>query len=426
MGVYPMLLDETCFFLAVDFDGSDWQQDANAFLQTCRHFDLCVALERSRSGNGGHVWFFFDEALSANLARKVASHILTETMENRPEIGLTSYDRLFPNQDTLPKGGFGNLIALPLQKQARERGNTVFLDQQLLPYADQWAFLASVQRISRARAEALVRDAESKGRILGVRMALADDNEDDSPWTRPASRRRKDPPIVGSLPKKLELVLGDQVYISRDDLLPGLCNRLIRLAAFQNPEFYRAQAMRLPTYNKPRVVSCAEDHPKHLSVPRGCLDEVVALLETLKIQPVLRDERSAGRPLKVCFSGILRPEQRIAAEAMSRHDTGVLAATTAFGKTVLAAWLIAERGVNTLVLVHRQQLLEQWIERLSAFLNLPDSEIGRVGGGRKKQTGSLDVALMQSLVRKGVVDDSIADYGHLIVDECHPHLSAQF
>ena len=423
MGVYPMLQDETCYFLAVDFDREKWQEDAGAFLETCRRLALPVALERSRSGNGGHVWFFFEEAISAGLARKLGSHVLTETMENRPEIGLGSYDRLFPNQDTLPKGGFGNLIALPLQKQARQRANTVFLDDNFKPHPDQWSFLASVRRISRARAETLVRDAESKGRIIGVRMAVVDE-DDDTPWTAPPSRRRMEPPIVGSLPESLELVLADEIYIAKENLPPGLRNRLVRLAAFQNPEFYRAQAMRLPTYDKPRIISCAEDHPKHFPLPRGCLDEVQQVLRALKIKPIVRDERCGGTPLNVSFCGALRPEQQAAAKAMLEHDTGVLAATTAFGKTVIAAWLIAQRGVNTLVLVHRQQLLEQWIERLSAFLGLPPKMIGRLGGGRKKLTGALDVALIQSLVRKGAVDDRIAAYGHLVVDECH-HLSAR-
>ncbi len=423
IGVYAMLLDETCFFLAVDFDRESWQQDAEAFLETCQRLDVPAALERSRSGNGGHVWFFFEEAIPASLARKLGSHILTETMESRPEIGLHSYDRLFPNQDTLPKGGFGNLIALPLQKAARQRGNTVFLDKEFRPHADQWAFLASVRRISRARVEALVRDAESKGRIIGVRIAAVEEDDDD-PWTAPPSRRRKEPPIPGPLPAKLELVLGDQIYIAKDNLPPALRNRLLRLAAFQNPEFYRAQAMRLPTYDKPRIIACAEDHPKHFGLPRGCLDEVRETLESLNIQPVLRDERCAGIPLNVSFAGTLRPDQQMAADALLQEDIGVLAATTAFGKTVIAAWLIAQRGVNTLVLVHRQQLLEQWIERLSTFLNLPAKTVGRLGGGRKKLTGTLDVALMQSLVHKGVVDDRVGDYGYLIVDECH-HLSAR-
>jgi superfamily II DNA or RNA helicase len=181
--------------------------------------------------------------------------------------------------------------------------------------------------------------------------------------------------------------------------------------------------MRLGTYDKPRVIGCAEDLPAHIGLPRGCLEEVADLLSELKINLVIRDERVAGNPLDLQFAGILRPDQEAAAAAMLAHDTGVLAATTAFGKTVLAAWLIAARGVNTLVLVHRQQLLEQWVERLSSFLGLPAKSIGRLGGGHKKLTGGIDVALIQSLVRKGIVDDRVADYGHLIVDECH-HLSA--
>ena len=422
MGVYPMLQDETCHLLAVDFDRENWQEDASAFIGTCRRFDLPATLERSRSGNGGHVWFFFEEAISAGLARKLGSHILTETMENRPEIGLGSYDRLFPNQDTLPKGGFGNLIALPLQRQARQRENTVFLDGQFKPHPDQWSFLASVRRISRVQVEMLVRDAESKGRIIGVRLAVMDE-DDDSPWTAQPSRRRKEPPIVGRLPESLDLVLADEIYIAKENLPPGLRNRLLRLAAFQNPEFYRAQAMRLPTYDKPRIICCAEDHPKHFALPRGCLDEVQQVLQAMKIKPVVRDERCGGTALNVSFSGTLRPEQQAAAKAMLGHDIGVLAATTAFGKTVIAAWLIAQRGVNTLVLVHRQQLQEQWVERLSAYLGLSPKMIGRLGGGRKKLNGILDVALIQSLVRKGAVDDQIAAYGHLVVDECH-HLSA--
>jgi len=423
MGVYPMLLDETCLFLAVDFDRENWQADAGAFVETCRTLDVPVALERSRSGNGGHVWFFFAEAVSASVARKLGSHILTETMERHPELGLDSYDRLFPNQDTLPKGGFGNLIALPLQKRARDRGNSVFLDEQFNPHPDQWAFLSAVSRISRARVEALAREADTKGRVLGVRMVVIED-DDDAPWTALPSRRRREATIAGPLPESIEMVLSDQIYVPKENLPPALRNRLVRLAAFQNPEFYRAQAMRLPAYDKPRIIHCAEDHSKHIGLPRGCLEEVRELLDSLKIKLVLRDERCSGTPLEVSFHGALRPEQQAAAEAMLHHETGVLAATTAFGKTVLAAWLIARRGVNTLVLVHRQQLMEQWIERLSTFLGLPVKQIGRLGGGRKKLTGALDVALVQSLVRKGEVNDCVAGYGHVVVDECH-HLSAR-
>ena len=422
MGLYPLLTDETCYLLAVDLDGDAWQADIGALRETCGRLALPTALERSRSGKGGHLWLFFAEAIPANMARNVGSYLLTETMEGRPEIGLSSYDRLFPNQDTLPKGGFGNLIALPLQKKPRSAGNSVFLDEEVEPYQDQWAFLSTVRKIPRAQAEALAREAERRGRITGVRSAFEEEDE-DLPWTSPPSRRRKEPPIAEPLPKTLELVLGDQIYVAKEHLPPALRNRLTRLAAFQNPEFYRAQAMRLSTFGKPRVIHCAEDGPKYLALPRGCLGEAQALLSSLGIEAPLRDERFGGTPLDVRFHGELRPEQQLAADAMAAHDIGVLAATTAFGKTVLAAWLIARRGVNSLVLVHRQQLLEQWVERLASFLDVPAKTIGRLGGGRKTLTGRLDVALIQSLVRKGVVHDCVGSYGHLVVDECH-HLPA--
>lgn len=421
-GVYPLLLDETCFLLAVDFDKGAWRDDARAFLETCERLNVPAALERSRSGRGAHVWFFFEEAIPAALARRLASYVLTETMERRPDIGLDSYDRLFPNQDTMPQGGFGNLIALPLQKAAREQDNCVFLDGDLIPWVDQWAFLSGVRKIERRQAESIVEGAERRGRILGVRLPPQDDGEEE-PWTALPSRHRRNEAPIGERPHALELVVGNQIYIAKDGLSPGLRNRLLRLAAFQNPEFYKAQAMRLSTYDKPRVIACAEDHPHHIALPRGCLDDVRQTLTDLGVRIDVRDERCAGDRLDVTFHGELRPEQQVAADAMLRHDTGVLAATTAFGKTVVAAWLIAQRGVNTIVLVHRRQLLDQWIERLAAFLGTPAISIGRIGGGRSRPTGKIDVAIIQSLVRKGVVDDRIAQYGHVVIDECH-HLSA--
>lgn len=422
-GVYPMLLDESCFFLAMDFDKTHWQQDTTAVLETCRRLNVPTALERSRSGNGGHVWIFFDEAIPATIARRLGSHVLTETMERRPDIGLDFYDRFFPNQDTLPRGGFGNLIALPLQKQPRMHGNSEFLDGHGTPYLDQWRFLSAIRRMSRSAVQEIVQDAGRRGRIINVRMAMPDDDAEE-PWLTAPSRRPREPAIQGTLPKRLTLTLGDQIYIEKKFLPPELRNRLVCTAAFQNPEFYKAQSMRLPTYDKPRIIACAEEHSQHIALPRGCFEDIQMLLSDLKIGIDIRDERVAGAPLDVTFQGELRPGQQKAVNEMLRHETGVLSATTAFGKTVVAAWLIAARGVNTLVLVHRRQLLDQWVERLAKFLDVTEKDIGRIGGGRKKPTGRIDVAIIQSLVRNGVVNDCVADYGHLIVDECH-QMSAQ-
>ena len=421
IGLYPMFRGETCLLLAVDFDNKSWQDDTHAFVTTCQRLTIPVAVERSRSRNGSHVWFFFSEPVPTAAARKLASHLITETMEHFPGIGLDSYDRFIPNQDTLPSGGFGSLIALPLQKKPRAQGNSLFLDHDFQPHADQWAFMAAIKKISPSRIDKIIQRAATDNRIIGVRLSPTD-TDDDTPWLATPSRRRKETPIA-DIPEKLDITLGDQIYIPKQELPPPLTNRLLRIASFQNPEFYKLQAMRFSTFGTPRILACAEEFPHHIGLPRGCLDEVTALFAGLKIATTINDERFCGTPLPVEFQGTLRPAQVTAARAMAAHDTGVLSATTAFGKTVLAAWLIAKRGVNTLVLVHRKQLLEQWIERLSSFLALEKSSIGQIGGGRKDVTGQLDVAIIQSLVRKKVVNDLVADYGHLVVDECH-HIPA--
>ena len=422
IGVYPMLLDETCWFLAVDFDKADWQEDVSAFLETCRLHNVPAALERSRSGNGGHIWIFFTKPVSAFQARKMGAFLITQTMERRPELGLESYDRFFPSQDTLPSGGFGNLIALPLQKKPRERNNSVFLNAHFEPYADQWACLASICRMESQELDRLVDKAEKSGDLLGVQLST-EDEVDETPWLQPPSKRQQELPLTGPLPEKIELVLANQVYIPKEGLPPGLRNQLVRLAAFQNPEFYKAQAMRFSTFDKPRIISCCEVYSQHLALPRGCLDAVIDLLQSLTIEVAIKDERQQGKPIESAFQGLLKPEQQQAADALLLHETGTLSASTAFGKTVLATYLIAQRKTNTLVIVHRRQLLDQWIKALAKFLDLKSDHIGQIGGGKNKPTGLVDVAMVQSLVKKGVVDDRVTDYGYVIVDECH-HISA--
>ena len=421
VGIYPMLPDETCWFLAADFDKASWKQDIAAFRDTARAKGVPVAIERSRSGNGAHAWIFFKEPVAASDARRLGALLVTATMDRCPDIGFDSYDRFFPSQDTMPAGGFGNLIALPFQSQPRENGNSVFVDDDFHPYEDQWAYLSQLGRLSRDELWSIVADAAAEGQIFGVRLPSTD--EDDEPWAAPPSRRQNEPPIEGPLPASVQVVLGNQVYINRSELPPALVNRVARLAAFQNPEFYAAQAMRLPTFGKPRIISCAELFPKHVALPRGCLDDLTSLLGSVGIAAELRDERQHGRPLAAQFLGELTPEQNDAVAALIKHETGVLAAATAFGKTVVAAKMIAARARNTLILVHRRQLLEQWVARLQTFLDIRPASFGVIHGGKKKPTGVIDVALMQSLVRRGIVSDLVADYGHVVVDECH-HLSA--
>jgi superfamily II DNA or RNA helicase len=423
IGVYPLLPDETCWFLAVDFDKKAWQEDATVFLKTCGEMGVPKALERSRSGKGAHIWMFFDRPVQASLARKFGCAILTRSMERRHQIGLDSYDRFFPSQDTMPKGGFGNLIALPLQRLPREKGNSVFLNREFEAYPDQWLFLSTIERIQLEKVDTIVREASRNGSVLGVRISLADEGIEEDPWTLPPSKKKTEKTIKGPFPQTVRIVQSNLIYIEKKGLPPAFLNRLIRLAAFQNPEFYRAQAMRLSTFGKPRIIGCAEDFPSYVGLPRGCLDDALALFKSHDIKPELADERFEGLSINVIFKGELRPLQQEAAQLLLTHDNGILSAPTAFGKTVIAAWLIAKRKVNTLVLVHRRQLMDQWRERLALFLGMPVEDIGQVSGGKKRVTDSIDIGLIQSLSRKGEVKDMVARYGQVIVDECH-HIPA--
>src|SRR5258708_5204166 len=322
VGVYPLLPDETCWFLAVDFDKKTWEYDSQAFVETCQELSVPAALERSRSGKGGHIWIFFDRALSAITARKLGCVILTRTMERRHQVGLDSYDRFFPNQDTMPKGGLGNLIALPLQLAPRKAGNTKFINSDFHPYSDQWQFLSTIRRMPVDAVEEIVAEAQRKGDLIGVRMSIADDEDAQDPWTLPPSRKRKERPIEGPLPKTVQIVRANLVYVESKDLPPAMLNRLLRLAAFQNPEFYKAQAMRLSTYDKPRVIACGTEFVQHIAVPRGCLTETLALLEAHKIRPAVRDERYAGTAIEAEFQGQLRPFQEEAVAKITAHDEG--------------------------------------------------------------------------------------------------------
>lgn len=418
VGVFPLLTDGGCHFLAVDFDGADWREDARGFLGACTELEIPAALEISRSGDGAHVWIFFDEAVPARAARQLGAALISHTCTRTRQLALSSYDRLFPNQDTMPKGGFGNLIALPLQKQPREQGCSVFVDETLTPYPDQWDYLASIRPLPVAQLEAALLRASGGRHPLDVAFAAEEDAAE--PWRRPALSPGR---LPGPLPASLTLVLANLIFIAKKDLPQPLANRLIRLAAFQNPEFYKAQALRLSVWNKPRIIGCAENFPHHIALPRGCLGAVLDLLEQNGIAAELRDERVSGRKVPVSFTGVLRKDQKRALRTLAKDATGVLCAPTAFGKTVTAAALIARRKVSTLILVHRTELLRQWQERLPSFLDLPKDTLGVIGGGKNRPTGQIDIAVMQSLSRREDLVERLDGYGQVIVDECH-HLSA--
>ncbi len=418
VGVYPLLDDDTCCFLAVDFDDDAWDEDARAFARSCDELGVSVALEISRSGQGAHAWLFFSDKVSARDARQLGTAIISHTCARTRQLKLKSYDRLFPNQDRMPKGGFGNLIALPLQKKPRENGHSLFVDAELHPYSDQWAYLESLRPMSTEDIEPLI--LRAAGGVHPLDVSFIDDEDLATPWKRASPLTET---VSGSMPKALTVTLANLIYFEKAQLPQPLTNRLIRLAAFQNPEFYRAQAMRMSVWDKLRIIGCAENYPRHLALPRGCLDPALKLLQANGIRCDLLDERSCGEPINVSFVGTLRPDQETAVDAMLKHDTGVLCAPTAFGKTVAAAAMIARRSVNTLVLVHRTELLKQWQARLQAFLDVGKGDVGTIGGGKAKPTTKIDVAVMQSLSHRGEVKPLVENYGHIIVDECH-HLGA--
>ncbi|MBA4411600.1 MAG: DEAD/DEAH box helicase family protein [Bacteroidota bacterium] len=444
-GIYPMLKKETCYFLAIDFDDEGWQKDITTLREICSLFNIPLAVERSRSGNGAHVWFFFEQAITASFARKFGSAMLTYAMNRRHNITFKSYDRLFPNQDTMPKGGFGNLIALPLQKAARISGNSVFIDEHFHPYDDQWAFLASVRKFSEAELDILISKL-CQGNELGT--LKKDAEEEPKLWETTKIELQK-----VDFPKKLEVVKSNMLFLHKEGFSQRALNQLKRLAAFRNPEFYKAQAMRLSTFNKPRIISCAEETTEYLCLPRGCEADLNAIFQELKLEVCWTDKSNYGRAIDVEFNGTLRDEQPLAIDKLLEHDNGILCGTTAFGKTIAAIMLIAERKVNTLILVNKISLVSQWKDKLSEFLiineNVPTNDgishpmtqfdqssddspkkrkktnsiIGQIGGGKNSLNGIIDIAVMQSLSREGAVKDCIKDYGMVIVDECH-HVSA--
>ncbi len=410
-GLYPLLPNNTCYLMAVDLDKENWNEDVRALAQACRDEGIPYLVEVSRSGAGAHLWVFFSKAVPARSARALGFKLLDKAMERHPGLSFESYDRLFPNQDTMPDGGFGNLIALPLQYEARNRVCTVFVDDELNPYPDQWAQLSRQKTLSPAHLEEIIRSE------LGSEFR----EEQALPWEQNLTVETG---MITGCPESITLTLANHIYIKLIDIPGALAARIKRMASFANPVFFKTQALRFSTHGIPRYVSCSRVEQGYLSVPRGCFDELNALLLEQGVKVEIDDRRTLGETLDaISLKATLRSDQNKAVKALVAHESGILHAPTAFGKTVTAMGIMVERKVNTLILTHSRHLLAQWKERLESFIE--GVSVGMIGGGKKKPTGQIDVTTYQSLIDKSnnTVSSQIQKYGQIIIDECH-HISA--
>ena len=432
IGLYVLNEDNTCHLLCADFDDKNcehgFQDDVLAYVGVCKSWDIPCSIERSRSGNGAHVWIFFETPIMATKARRLGNAILTEAMNRNGKIDFKSYDRFFPNQDMLPEGGFGNLVALPLQGQARKNGNSVFVNEQFEPYADQWEFLLNVRKLNETTLEEILK-RNANAQPLGELSRTSE----KKPWEIPAATN------IERVDFSSEIVItkSNMLYIPLNQLSSKVLNHLKRIASFRNPEFYKRQGLRFSTYSIPRIISCADVTDEYLALPRGCEDAVTTLLQEKGVAYRYNDKTNQGKAISVHFNGKLRDNQKDAVMLLSAKNTGVLSATTAFGKTVAAIGLIAKLGINTLVLVHTKTLLNQWVRELEKFLIIetmpeenvgrrrkkPSSPIGTLSSTGNKLHGIIDVALMQSCIAENEAKSFVKDYGMVIVDECH-HVSA--
>ena len=432
VGLYAIMPDNNCSFLCTDFDDKSckhgYKDDVLAFVGVCRDWQIPYAIERSRSGNGAHVWIFFEEPLPAFKARRLGNAILTEAMNRDGRMSFHSYDRFFPNQDRMPEGGFGNLVALPLQGQARKNLNTVFVDDDFLAYKDQWTFLYNIKKLRE----------DDVDKLLSLHVnedfgALSTSSE-RKPWVTPTPQDVTKADFYATM----EIVKADKIYIPLKSISAKVLNHLKRIAAFKNPEFYSKQALRLSTYSVPRIISCFDITAEYLAMPRGCEDAILSFLNDNNVKYTITDETSHGKKITVTFTGKEREEQTDAINALLTYSNGVLHATTAFGKTVTAAAIIARKKVNTLILVHSKALLTQWHERLTEFLDIDFKEpeepkkrgrkkvfspIGCLDSTCNTLHGVIDIALIQSCLDENGVKPFVQDYGMVIVDECH-HVSS--
>ncbi len=432
VGIYPMLEDETCHFLVFDFDNHDgealdWKNEVDTMRQICTRLEVPCMVERSRSGNGAHIWLLFSEPISAETARKFGAALLTKGAEFVNIKTFQSYDRMLPAQDHMPQGGLGNLIALPLEGQALQKGNSAFVNERWEAYPNQWEYLRNAKKISKEFVEERTKEWTPQG-VLGV-LSTAE-TEKATPW-----KKEKFPFHKSDVAGELRVVLADQIYVDTANLKPRFQNMLRRLASFQNPAFFRNIAMGYSIKGISRILCCYQDIDGYIALPRGKGEELQSCLDAADVPFSVQDERQLGQSIHVNFQGTLYPEQQMAADAMLAQDTGMLSAATAFGKTAVGAYMIAERKVNTLILVHNREIMKNWVEDLQKFLDIREecpehvtpkgrrkrrkSVIGTLYAAHDSITGIIDVAMVSSLGKPGEIFDIVKNYGMVIMDECH-------
>ena len=441
IGVYPLLPDDTCRFIVFDFDNhengaeekdfantdNEWKEEVDAVRTICKEQGIDALAERSRSGRGAHLWIFFNQKISANLARKFGFALLDKGAETVNMKSFRYYDRMLPAQNHLPDGGIGNLIALPLQGQALKEGNSAFIDENWNAYPNQWKALMQTKRLSKEKLEECIKNWLPENPFESREV----ENEETrlKPWERQQRFHQED--VRGSM----KIVLSNLIFVDTKNLKYRLQNQVRRLAAFLNPVYFKNQRIGYSNYQESRMIYMGQDEQGYIGIPRGLYDELIQRCCEAGIKCHIEDERTVGRSIDVIFQGELRESQVPAVEKMLEHDTGILSAATAFGKTVVCSRLIAERKVSTLILLESSALIEQWVDALHNFLDikeeLPEYQtpsgrirkrknlIGRIHGAHDSSTGIIDIAMVGSLCKKGEPHPRLQEYGMVIMDECH-------